>query len=172
DSRLLRRSRHDLVRGAWNAHAGGKRMKLLILRIAQDQFVIGVPENEGLGDILDRVLEAQFRLLVEAIGILLGGYVDGDADQVGRRLAGRAREGRPDPEPYPMTVGMADAEFLVERVALAAQKLLNHTLEWRVIGMDTLGNFAEAQKLTLLLCPDDRIHGFRPEYLAMCDVPV
>ena len=71
-------------------------VELLVLRIAHDEAVVGVPQDEGLGDRLDRVAEAD----VGGLGALdqahLLGDVDGDADEV--RLAGSrgrpARRGR------------------------------------------------------------------------------
>ena len=78
-----------LIGRARHADAGRQRMELLVLRIAQDEPVVGIPQHEGFGDILDRILEPELRLLVEPVGELLRGDVDGDADEM-RRLFARA----------------------------------------------------------------------------------
>ena len=67
----------------------GEAVELLVLAVAEDQAVGGIPEHEGLGDRLDGVAQAEVggaRGLGEAP---LLGHVDGDADQV--RLVLRVR---------------------------------------------------------------------------------
>ena len=103
-----------LIGRARHADARRQRMELLVLGIAQDEPVVGIPQHEGLRDILDRVLEAELRFLVELVGELLRGDVDGDADEMRRILAGRMRKLGARPEPHPVAALMAHAEFVIE----------------------------------------------------------
>ena len=137
-----------LVRRAGRAHARRQGVELLVFGVAQNQAVVGIPQDEGFRDILDRVLEAQFCFLVEPVGELLGGDVDDDADEMRRFLFGRMRKLGTGPEPHPVAVDMAHAEFMVEDRLLAGEKGFNHFFELRVFRMDAVGNVAEIQKFT------------------------
>ena len=44
-------------------------MELLIFRVAQHQAVFRVPQHKGLGNIFNRVLQAELRILVELVAI-------------------------------------------------------------------------------------------------------
>ena len=156
--------RHDLIGRAGHAHARRQRMELLVLGIAQDQLVIGIPQHEGFGNILDRVLEAEFRFLVEAVGEFLRGDVDGDADEMRRVLARRTRQLGACPEPHPMAVGMAHAEFLIER--LASRRVSSASTTSSSCASSGWMRSATSPKFRnspFSSVPSDVVHGFRPE---------
>ena len=89
DRRLLRRLGHDLVGCSRHADAGRQGMELLVFRIAEHETIVGVPQHERFGDVLDCILEAKLSFLIELVGDLLRGHVDGDADEVGGFFCGR-----------------------------------------------------------------------------------
>ena len=76
-------------------------MELLVLGVAQHQAVFGVPQHEGLGNVFDRVLQAQLRLLVELVGVLLRRDVDDDADEMRRFRDCRREQARRAPAATP-----------------------------------------------------------------------
>ena len=110
-------------------------VELLVLRVAHDEAVVGVPQDEGLGDGLDRVAEAD----VGGLGALdqthLLGDVDGDADEV--RLAGVAVDQLgAGAEPDPAAVGVAHAEHAVDRGFALVVERLGERHEVAVVGVD------------------------------------
>ena len=86
--------------------------RLLELRIAQHEAVVGVPEHEGFRDRLDGVAQAHVGGRRSAREAALLGDVDGDADQVRiARLADRApvRRGRAARPSRPCAARMRNA---------------------------------------------------------------
>ena len=146
-------------------------VELLVLRVAHHEAVVGVPEDEGLGDGLDRVAEADVGGLRTLDQPHLLGHVDGDADEV--RLAAVAVDQLgAGAEPDPAAVGMAHAEHAVDgRLALVVEGL-GKRHQVAVVGMDEAGDLAEAEQVVALVLADDLEHRARPEHAAPCKVPV
>ena len=146
-------------------------MELLVFRVAHDEAVVGVPQDEGLGDGLDRVAEADVGGLRPLDQPHLLGHVDGDADEV--RLAGVAVDQLgAGAEPDPAAVGVTHAEHAVDGGLALVVEGLGERHEVAVVGMDEAGDLAEAEQVVALVLADDLEHRARPEHAAPREVPV
>ena len=95
-------------------------MQLLEIRVAQYQAVLRVPDHEGFGDGLDGVTQAQIGLDRALDQCLLLGDVDGDPDQMRSAVAGLLDQLAAGAQPYPVAVGVAHPEGVVDQSVLVA----------------------------------------------------
>ena len=147
-------------------------MELLVLGIAQHQPVVGVPQHEGLRDVLDRIHQAEFGFLVQLVGQFLLADVEHDAHQVRVAFGLSRRQRHARPQPHIVAVLVAHAEFLVEGGDLPVEQLLHRFLELRVALMDAVRHFGEAQVVALHRHAQHVEHRARPEDDAAAHVPV
>ena len=148
-------------------------MELLVLGIAQHQAVVGIPQHEGLRDVLDGIHQPELGLLVELVGFLLLGDVEDDADEM--RLAGlvarrkgstRARSHTQWPSSWRMRNSWSKAGDL------ALQQAFDRASSCVSSRVERLSHLLEAEKVALHRHAEDVEHGARPEDDALGDVPV
>ncbi len=170
--RFLRGPRDVLVRRAGRAHIGGQAVELLVFRIAHDQLVVGIPQDEGLRNVLDRILEPELCFLIELLGELLLRDVDDNADEMRRLLARGCGELGPGPQPHPLAVAMPHPELAVERAALALEHHLGVALDRLILRMQPLRHLPVGEEVALRFEPQNVEHRSRPEDSPARDVPV
>ena len=95
--------RHHLRIGlALELRVGRKLVQLLEFRVAEHEVVVGVPEHEGLGDRLDGVVQARVGLGGLLFQAALLGHVDGDADEMARRVVRIVHQLGAGAQPHPV----------------------------------------------------------------------
>ena len=133
-------------------------MQLLVLGVAEHELLIGVPEHEGFRDRLDRVAQAGVGRGGTGGHAALLGDVDDDADEmlrmgpaIGHQLGTRL-------EPDPFARGVADAEFLVEMVGLAAADRIGQGVEVGILRVDEGVDLAEGHELAGAVIAEHGVH--------------
>ena len=149
----------------------GQAEGLAIFGIAQDQAILAVAQDEGLGDVLDGVVELGVGLVGAARQLLLLGHVDGHADQMDLVLGG-ARDLGAGPQPDIAAVAVAHAEDAVEAGDLAGGDLPGDLEQAAVVGMHQRRDVAEGQDAVPGAQVEYFVHGARPVHPAARNIPV
>ena len=152
--------------------SSGRLMQLLKIRIAQHQAIVGIPQYEGFRDGLDGVAQPHVGGDSFLDQVLLLGDVDGDADQMQARLAGLAHQLAARAQPYPVAVGVAHAEGVIDCGRSRIGEFGRELVEPHVVRMHQRIDIAERQQIVLGLEPEDFEHRLRPEDAAAGEVPI
>ena len=150
---------------------GAERVKVAELRIAKDELVARVPQNERLGDCLDRVAQAHVGGGVRFRELALFGHVDGDPDEMAAAIGGIWHDLGTGAQPDPGPVGAANAELVVDG-GLAGSEVAGEAVEVAVIRVDQGIDVAEGQELALAGITEQGIHRIRPVDPPSRNVPV
>ena len=103
---------------------------------------------------------------------LLFGDVDGDADQVETAVAFLMGKFAARAQPDPASVGMAHAEFMIDRLQLGVGDLGGEAVEIDVVAVHQRVDLAESEQIVLRLKAEDVEHRVRPEHPAARQIPV
>ncbi len=139
------------------------------LGIGHHQTVIGIPENECLGNILDGFPDTHIgfcRLLRKA---MLFTDVECNADEVqiifGRDLG-------TNPHPDPRTIRMAHTENAIHMRNVTSRCLFRNRIKIAVFWIDDCRHVAKGKHSILRLIAEHLIHGARPVDASACHIPI
>ena len=150
----------------------GQPVELLVLAVAKDEAVVGVPQHEGLRDRLDGVAQAQVASARRFGQPTLLGDVDGDADEM-RLVFGVGHDLGAGADPDPVAFGVAHAELAVEAALARADQVIGELARDR--RRSGLVSAATSLIESSRFCgskPEDLEHRGRPEDRAARQIPL
>jgi hypothetical protein len=146
-----------LIGRAGDDRVVGQLVELLELRIAQDEAAVGVPQDEGFGNGLDRVAQTDIGGCGAFGEFALFRDVDADADDA-RSFVFRAHDFGAGTHPDPAAAHMADAEGAVDHAGFAAQKFVREFVKVDVARMHDRLELAERDEVVLRFHTDQFEH--------------
>ena len=131
----------------------GQIVEALELGIAHHQPIVLIPKDEGLGHGFERVAQAHIGSRGPLGEDFLLRRIDGDADEMGRRVGRFVDEFGAGAQPDPMTFRVAHAERVVDGLGVRGGEHFRDLTEIAVMRVDEGIDFAKGEKARSAFMP-------------------